>query len=71
MAPMNRKHAGVQGFLFLHEDYYQNMQWLLAENCKMQKEKKKKQNIKWNENIFQLLNTSPFMASKGVNVALI
>lgn len=25
MAPMNRKRAGVQGFLFLHEDYHQNM----------------------------------------------
>lgn len=26
MAPMNRKDAGVKGFLFLHEDYHQNMQ---------------------------------------------
>lgn len=70
MAPMNRKRAGVQGFLFLHEDYHQNMH--LTTVWKLQNTIIKKiQYIKWNENIFQLLNTSPFMASQGVNAPLI
>lgn len=37
MAQMNRKRAGVLGFLFLHENYDQNLHYrILSENCQRQ-----------------------------------